>query len=334
MSEQTSPDPGSGVSQEREDGAIPAFASPPVAPNAVQVVSTQWEISPVMFGFLFLIGVFFAYQVVGSIATLAVVGFDMSAKNVAPLRVMTAVAQFLFLLGPALLAIRLRRWKYTNALRLHAPGLAPSILVILCVVALQFVMQGYMQAQDFVLTNYLIPPSLQPLLKKLEELIQGMYRELLAMHSPGELLFVWFVVALTPAICEEAVFRGVAQRAFERGLRQRWAMVLTAVTFAFFHLYPTQFVPLTAIGLFLSVIVWRGNSLYLGVIGHLANNSFAVLTMYFSGNADGSQDLAAGPGGLASAGITLAALAALAMFVALFWKLTRPSTFLTPSDAR
>jgi membrane protease YdiL (CAAX protease family) len=148
------------------------------------------------------------------------------------------------------------------------------------------------------------------------------------------LLFVWFVVALTPAICEEAVFRGVAQRAFERGLRQRWAMVLTAVTFAFFHLYPTQFVPLTAIGLFLSVIVWRGNSLYLGVIGHLANNSFAVLTMYFSGNSDGSQDIAVGPGGLASAGITLAALAALAMFVALFWKLTRPSTFLTPSDAR
>ena len=296
----------------------------------LQLVPVHWEMSPVTFGLVFLIAVFFSYQLVGSLATIAVIGFDLSGKNVQPMRLATAIAQFLFLLGPAVVAVRLRKWKPATALRLHAPGLVPSILVVCGVIALQFVLQGYMEAQEYILTHYLIPPSVQPLLKKLEELIQGMYRELLVMRSPAEMLFVWFVVALTPAICEEAVFRGVAQSAFERGMRLRWAFLLTGSVFAVFHLYPTQFVPLALIGVFLSVVVWRGNSLYLGIIGHLANNSFAVVTLYLSGDAGMTKDITAGPGGLASAGIALAALAAFALFLALFWKATRSNDSISP----
>ena len=334
MTEAPSRDEGRNVNAPQEDREFRVLENSIEVAGQVRSVPSQWAMSSVVFGFLFLLGVFCAYQIVGSILTLLVIGFDVTGKNIGPLRVMTAVAQYLFLLGPAVLAIRLRKWKMSSALRLNAPGLVPSILVILCIVALQFVMQGYMQAQDFILSHYLIPPSLQPILKKLEELIQGMYRELLAMRSPAELLFVWFIVALTPAICEEAVFRGVAQRAFERGMRVRWAIVLTGSVFALFHLYPTQFVPLAAIGMFLSMVVWRGNSIFLGVIGHVANNSIAIFTLYFSGNAAGTQEVAAGTGSLTSAGITLASLAALAIFVALFWKLTRPSIFLSQPDAR
>ena len=79
------------------------------------------------------------------------------------------------------------------------------------------------------------------------------------MHTPIEALTVWMVVALTPAICEEVLFRGTVQHAFEKKMRLRWAFLLTGAIFSFFHLNPVTFIPLALLGTYFSVLTWRGD---------------------------------------------------------------------------
>ncbi len=84
-------------------------------------------------------------------------------------------------------------------------------------------------------------------------------------------------VAVTPAICEEVMFRGYLQRQVERSLGVVGGIVLIGVLFGVFHLRPTQVLPLTTLGLYLGFSVWVTGSLWAGILVHLLNNGLAVL---------------------------------------------------------
>ncbi len=87
------------------------------------------------------------------------------------------------------------------------------------------------------------------------------------------------ILALTPAICEEALFRG----AMLSGLRQRlapWAAVLvTGLLFGLFHLSIFRILPTALSGVLLGYLVLRGRSLLPGVAGHFIINASAVLIL-------------------------------------------------------
>ena len=89
--------------------------------------------------------------------------------------------------------------------------------------------------------------------------------------------YVLLVVALTPAICEEAMFRGYLQRQVERRLGIVWSIVLVGLVFGLFHLRPTQVLPLATLGMYLGFSVWVTGSLWAGVLIHLLNNGLAVI---------------------------------------------------------
>ncbi len=89
--------------------------------------------------------------------------------------------------------------------------------------------------------------------------------------------YVLLVVALTPAICEELMFRGYLQRQVERRLGVLWSIVLVGVLFGLFHLRPTQVLPLSTLGLYLGFSVWVTGSLWAGALIHLLNNGLAVI---------------------------------------------------------
>ncbi len=84
-------------------------------------------------------------------------------------------------------------------------------------------------------------------------------------------------VAVTPAICEEVMFRGYLQRQVERSLGVGWSIVLVGLVFGAFHLRPTQVLPLATLGLYLGFSVWVTGSLWAGVLVHLLNNGLAVI---------------------------------------------------------
>jgi membrane protease YdiL (CAAX protease family) len=181
-----------------------------------------------------------------------------------------------------------------------------------------------MELQQHVLRQYLLPESVLPLLDKFEDLIQEMYGTLLAMHSPLEALFVWLVIAITPGICEEVLFRGSVQWSFEKGMRLRWAVLLNGAIFSMFHLNPITFIPLALLGMYFAVITWRGGSLGYSVAGHIVNNSIAVIALYvFESESllptDGAE---ATPSVIALAVSGTVALAVFLASLSYFWKLT------------
>ena len=89
--------------------------------------------------------------------------------------------------------------------------------------------------------------------------------------------FLFVVLALTPAICEELLFRGYLQRQVERRLGAVASIVLVGVLFGLYHLRLSQVVPLSILGIYLGYVVWATGSLWSGVLVHLLNNGLAVL---------------------------------------------------------
>lgn len=110
------------------------------------------------------------------------------------------------------------------------------------------------------------------------ELLEGL-EELVTADSMGRLLWLLVVVAVTPAICEEVVFRGVLLGG-TRSLAT-WRMVLlNGVVFGAFHLSlstAVRFLPTAALGCVIAWAVWRTGSLWVGVAMHFLNNAAIVV---------------------------------------------------------
>jgi membrane protease YdiL (CAAX protease family) len=89
--------------------------------------------------------------------------------------------------------------------------------------------------------------------------------------------FLFVALALTPAVCEELLFRGYLQRQVER----RWGAVASAVlvglVFGLYHLRPSQALPLGLLGVYLGWAVWATGSVWTGVVIHLLHNGSQVL---------------------------------------------------------
>ncbi|MBE0645706.1 MAG: CPBP family intramembrane metalloprotease [Bacteroidetes bacterium] len=280
---------------------------------------------PVAFAFLLVLVTFVAYQVMGGIITYLLFGLETS-QNIAGVRAVTVVSQLLFLMLPAVVLLRFQGWKVREVLRLHMPKLLPLLVVVVSVIALQFVVQAWVELQQYVMREYLLPDFLLPVLDTFEKLLEELYGQLLAMHTPIEALTVWVVVALTPALCEEVLFRGAVQFSFEKKLRLRWAFLLSGAIFSFFHLNPITFIPLALLGVYFSVITWRGNSLGYAIAAHATNNTIAVVAMYFF-KSENLLPVDAASDAPSLAVYALSGTLALAVFaacVAYFWMLTRP----------
>ncbi len=91
------------------------------------------------------------------------------------------------------------------------------------------------------------------------------------------LIGVLLVMALSPAICEEALFRGALLSGLRQSMRPLTAVLAVSVLFGVFHLSIYRFAPTALLGLAITYAVWRTNSLWTGVIMHCINNSLAIL---------------------------------------------------------
>lgn len=89
--------------------------------------------------------------------------------------------------------------------------------------------------------------------------------------------FLFVALALTPAVCEELLFRGYLQRQVERVGGAVWSIVLVGIFFGLYHLRLSQAIPLSLLGVYLGYVVWATGSLWAGVLVHLLNNGLAVV---------------------------------------------------------
>ena len=108
-------------------------------------------------------------------------------------------------------------------------------------------------------------------------------QELLTAADSRRALWLFFIAALTPAVCEELVFRGVLLQSLGREMRGWHAVVLSAAIFGAFHLsFETalRFLPTAFIGLLMGWVVWHSRSIFASMLMHFINNAFVVMLLW------------------------------------------------------
>jgi len=90
------------------------------------------------------------------------------------------------------------------------------------------------------------------------------------------------IVALTPAICEELVIRGVAFSGY-RKKDIRISAIITGLFFGILHLNLQQFFYAFALGILLAYIVYITNSIISAMICHFTFNGFQLLLQFIVG---------------------------------------------------
>ncbi|MBI5474375.1 MAG: CPBP family intramembrane metalloprotease [Ignavibacteriae bacterium] len=244
------------------------------------------------FAILSLIGVFVLYQLVGGAVALLVLGTEVADSNATALRLVTMMGQLIFLLVPTLVLAKLRFPHVRNFFRVGRFNIKEQLLALLAVFSLQQILQGYMTLQESVPIP--IPEFLRDLIDQLKVMVEEMYRSLIMAHSVPEFLFVVLVIAVTPAVCEELLFRGLIQRTLEetdgiveptvqeRKRRGIIAAVVAGIVFGLYHLNPFALVPLATLGVFFGFLVYRSRNILTAMTAHFVNNFAATLALYLN----------------------------------------------------
>ena len=128
-----------------------------------------------------------------------------------------------------------------------------------------------------------------PLKNNLTDLFVGL------SHNPLGIISLAFLGPLL----EEVLFRGAIQGLLMRYFGRPWpAIIVAALVFGVFHMNPVQIVYATLLGIVFGWIYYRTGSLMSVIVGHVLNNSLAVITTAAFGSAE-EQAAANSPAGIA-----------------------------------
>lgn len=99
-------------------------------------------------------------------------------------------------------------------------------------------------------------------------------------------IIIALAIGITPAICEEILFRGYTQTRLVRSFPPVLGILFSSALFAAFHLDPVHVVSVFPLGLWLGVITFYSGSLVPAMLGHFVNNFIGVLMIIFGPNGD------------------------------------------------
>lgn len=251
------------------------------------------NLNPLLFILLSLFVVFITYVVIGGVLSLVLTGGGLTAvKNLELTRLTIPVTQFLFLLLPALALSQLQGNKFKSFFRLNAPKTDVFIYSIIGITCLQPSLPLYILIQDKVLSAIPVVNKIYSLIKELYESIDRYMLDIVSSYSVSEFLLVLFIIAVTPAICEEFLFRGLILKNLERVYSKAISIIACGVLFGLFHFQILNAIPLIGLGIYISLIVICSNSLYTGIICHFITNTYAAISVYIYGRDKFTGDIA------------------------------------------
>lgn len=107
------------------------------------------------------------------------------------------------------------------------------------------------------------------------------------IHAPADftaqniyqLIINLLIVAVTPAIFEELLFRGIILKGYERFGRVG-AIIFPSILFGLLHRDIQSLVGTILLGVIISFVVYKTNSIYPGMLAHFINNGFVVVYSY------------------------------------------------------
>ncbi len=127
-----------------------------------------------------------------------------------------------------------------------------------------------------------LPEALQSYLQESQDRMVEIQVALLQMKNPIDYIKVLIVMALLPAVAEEALFRGVVQPLFRRKFNTHLAVIITSFIFAFVHQQFLGFLSIFALGCLLGYLKEWSVSIWPSTILHFINNAGIVSLVYFA----------------------------------------------------
>jgi uncharacterized protein len=253
----------------------PLSPEPPPQPERPTLVE-RMGLAPSVYALIGLVATGFVYQIIGAVIIFLMYGLNPLEGHTTALRVITGVSELFLIFLPAVLLVRGLTRTPSAYFRLRWPGWKEILLPLIGIFSLQQMLQVYQVFQDRIP----LPDDVQKLVDVFRDQFDAAMKQIAGASTPGEFLFVVFVVAIIPAIAEEFLFRGFFQRPVEEGTSPVRAIILTGILFGLFHLNPFLMVPLVSLGIYLGFVAWRANSLWVSIAAHFFNNFTACLGLY------------------------------------------------------
>ncbi len=110
-----------------------------------------------------------------------------------------------------------------------------------------------------------------------QEIVDQLRRVIAPPSGDRSLAATLFLTALSPAICEEALFRGPILLGLRERLRPAGAAIVTGIFFGLYHGDLWRLLPTGLLGALLSMIALAGDSIIPAMAAHFINNAMLVL---------------------------------------------------------
>lgn len=183
-----------------------------------------------------------------------------------PILIAIVVSQYLFMLLPTLFIVK--KW-HTSEIKKYLRIKFSSFNEIILAVFITVALLPFCYFISYLLLEWLEIP----------DILENLGNQIFTAHSVPELIVMVFVVAVTPAICEEVFFRGYVQRTMERNLGMK-SFIITGILFGLFHMQPLGLITLTILGVLFSFFYYRSKSIFPPAAAHFTNNLIAIVLLY------------------------------------------------------
>lgn len=193
------------------------------------------------------------------------------------------VQDLLVFILPAVAAMAILYRRPFHAMTLDRAPSWKALLVVLAFYILSIPAMNWLVTANEAMS---LPASLSGLehwMRTMEDSAAETTKQILDIHTVGELIACVLVVGVMAGLSEEMLFRGAMLRMMQDSrLGKHLVVWIVAIIFSAFHMQFYGFFPRLVLGLWLGyLLVWTG-SLWVPIIAHTLNNSTVVIFSYLS----------------------------------------------------
>lgn len=204
-----------------------------------------------------------------------------SPKAIGSIKLLLVAQQIGLFLVPAVFLAVIERKKLSSFYGLAAPKVNWLLLVaILSVCWMPIIGLSMEWNQKMILPEFL--KVIENWMRTMEDANAKTTEAILKMNTIGDMMVNLFVIAVTPAICEEFIFRGAIQRTiFRIKSNPHVAIWISAAIFSAIHFQFYGFLPRLLLGAAFGYVYFWTGSIWYAVFAHFLNNAYAVCAAYY-----------------------------------------------------
>ena len=167
--------------------------------------------------------------------------------------------------------------QHLQFLRLQTSNNVWKVTLVTAILVFVFMpLNGFLGWLNFLLFDFFVQifPSLNFFLEmqnSMAETIKGF------IGTENAVILAFLHIGIVPAIFEEIMFRGYILRAIEKSWGIIAAILVSGFLFGAYHIQPSNFIPLSMLGILFAYITYVSKSLIPAMVAHLLNNGGQVI---------------------------------------------------------